>query len=63
MVVKIYLEKTYDRLEWSFVRHVLLHFGFPIAIIKLIMSCVSSTSTSLLVNGGKLDSFLTSRGL
>jgi hypothetical protein len=63
MVVKIYLEKTYDRLEWSFVRQVLLHFGFPIAIIKLIMSYVSSTSTSLLVNGGKLDSFLTSRGL
>jgi hypothetical protein len=63
MVVKIDLEKAYDRLEWGFVRQVLIHFGFPSNIIKLILSCVSSTSTSLLINGGKLESFLASRGL
>ena len=28
MVVKIDLEKAYDRLEWSFIRLVLTHFGF-----------------------------------
>ena len=63
MVVKIDLEKAYDRLEWSFVRRVLIHFGFPHLVIKLILSCISSTSTSLLFNEGKLDPFLASRGL
>ena len=63
MVVKIDLEKAFDRLEWSFVRRVLIHFGFPPSIIKLILSCISSTSTSLLFNGGRLDSFFASRGL
>jgi hypothetical protein len=63
MIVKIDLEKAFDRMEWSFVRRVLIHFGFPPMIIKLILSCISSTSTSLLFNGSKLPHFLTSRGL
>ena len=34
MVVKIDLEKAYDRIEWSFIRMVLIHFGFPENIIR-----------------------------
>ena len=63
MVVKIDLEKAYDRIEWSFIRMVLIHFGFPENIIKLILSCVSTTSTSLLFNGSKLQPFCPSRGI
>ena len=63
MVVKIDLEKLYDHLEWSFVRMVLKHFGFPANIINLIMSCISSTSTVVLFNGSKLDSFQPTRGI
>ena len=33
MVVKIDLEKAYDRLEWSFIRMVLIHLRFPENII------------------------------
>lgn len=63
MVVKIDHERAYDRLEWSFVRMVLNHFGFPFNIINLIMSCISNTSTAILFNGNKLDSFQPSRGI
>ena len=49
MVVKIDLEKAYDRLEWSFVRMMLKHFGFPANIINFIMSYISSTSTVVLL--------------
>ena len=63
MVVKIDLEKAYDRLEWCFIRKVLTCFGFPPNIIKLIMSCISSSSTSLLFNGEKLSSFAPSGGI
>ena len=63
MVVKIDLEKAYDRLEWSFIKMVLDHFGFPPNIVNLIMSCVTSTSIAILFNGNKLDSFHPSRGI
>ena len=63
MVVKIDLEKAYDRIEWSFIRMVLIHFGFPENIIKLILSCVSTTLTSLLFNGSKLQPFCPLRGI
>ena len=49
MVVKIDLEKAYDRLEWSFVRMVLKHFGFPANIINFIMSYISNTSIVVLL--------------
>ena len=63
MVVKIDLDKAYDRLEWSFIKMVLEHFGFPENMIRLILSCVSSTTTALLFNGSKLESFHPSRGI
>ena len=51
MLVKIDLEKVYDKLEWSFIKMVLEHFGFPPNIVKLIMNCVSTTSTTILSMG------------
>ena len=61
--IKIDLEKAYDRIEWSFIREMLTLFNFPVNLIKLIMNCVSSVSTSLLFNGGSLDPFLPSKGI
>nr|POF11348.1 hypothetical protein CFP56_48178 [Quercus suber] len=46
MVLKIDLEKAFDRLEWSFVREVLFHFSFPPNLIALIMDCISSSTVS-----------------
>ena len=63
MVIKIDLEKAYDRLEWSFVKIVLDHFGFPQEIINLIMSCISTSTIALLFNGSKLEAFQPSRGI
>lgn len=44
LAFKIDLEKAYDRVDWSFLKLALEDFGFPQAIIKLIMFCVSSSS-------------------
>ena len=43
MTMKIDLEKAYDRLEWSFVHKVLQAFRFPYNLIKLIISCISTS--------------------
>ena len=51
MALKIDLEKAYDKLEWSFIRDMLIRVNLPLDIIDLIMSCLSTMSTSILFNG------------
>ncbi|GKV06468.1 hypothetical protein SLEP1_g18364 [Rubroshorea leprosula] len=63
MIVKLDLEKAYDRLEWSFIKETLTFFNLPPLMIKLIMSCISSASFSCIINGGVTESFKPSRGL
>ena len=63
MAIKIDLEKAYDRLEWSFIRDTLGLLKFPSHLISLIMSYVSTSSISVLYNGGALEPFLPSRGI
>lgn len=63
VALKIDLEQAYDRLEWSFIRDTLGHFKLANHLISLIMSCVSTSSISILYNGGALESFLPSRGI
>ena len=63
MIIKINLEKAYDRLEWGFVRNMLLSLNFHLDTMELIMSCISFTSVSLLFNGEQLEEFQPSRGL
>ena len=60
MALKIDLEKAYDKIEWSFIRDNLTLFNIPEYLSKVIMSYVSSSSISILVNGGALEPFLPS---
>jgi hypothetical protein len=62
-ILKIDLEKAYDRLEWSFIHKVLLYFNFPTKLVDLILKCVSSSSISILFNGGQLEVFKPTRGI
>ena len=63
MAIKIDLEKAYDCMEWSFIRDTLSLFRVPSRLSSLIMSCVTSSSISVLFTGGALDHFLPSRGI
>ena len=62
MIIKINLEKAYDRLEWGFVRNMLLSLNFHLDTVELIMSCISFTSVSLLFNGELLEEFQSREG-
>ena len=64
MVLKIDLEKAYDKLEWSFISDMLFRVNPPLDLIEVIMSCVSTVvSTSIMVNGEALDPIYPSRGI
>lgn len=63
MLLKLDLEKACDCLEWPFVRITLLFFNFPTPIIKLIMSCITTSLTSILINGTRTPYFCPSRGI
>lgn len=63
MAIKIDLEKAYDKLDWGFIRERLFSANFPPELIEVIMSCISSVSTSILLNGGKIEPILPSKGI
>ncbi|KAG8378977.1 hypothetical protein BUALT_Bualt07G0040500 [Buddleja alternifolia] len=51
MVIKIDLEKAYDKVRWDFLEQTLDAFNFPRQLINLIMHCVTSSSPQILWNG------------
>ena len=63
MALKIDLEKAYYRLNWSFLRQVLVDVGLELNLISLIMDCVSSVEYNVLWNGGRTEFFRPRRGL
>lgn len=63
MAIKLDLQKAYDRVNWKFIQTILLHFGFNDTFTNWVISCISSVSFEVLVNGGKTKSFKPSRGL
>ena len=63
MALKIDLEKTYDKLEWSFIRDMMIRANFPEDLVELIMSCVSTILTKIMVNGEALEPIYLLRGI
>jgi hypothetical protein len=61
--MKLDLQKAYDRVNWGFLKLVMIQFGFCPKFVDWIMECVSSVSFSILMNGGITKKFLPSRGL
>lgn len=63
LIMKLDLEKAFDKLEWSFIHHTLNYFNFPKNIINLIMSCICTSLVTVLVNETRIEYFSPSRGI
>jgi hypothetical protein len=63
MVIKIYMEKAFDRMEWSFLLAILSKLGFHSTWIDWIKICITSPSFSILINGSPFGLFNPARGL
>ncbi|XP_050379862.1 uncharacterized protein LOC126797246 [Argentina anserina] len=60
--LKLDMNKVYDLVEWDFLEGVLLRFGFASEWVKIIMSCVTTVSFSIVLNGRLGKTFQPSRG-
>lgn len=63
MIIKIDLEKAYDRVDWQFLEEVLQKVGFTTTLIRVILNCIRSTKLSVIWNGQHLEAFNPERRL
>lgn len=60
--LKLDMNKTYDRVEWDYIRQMFAKFGFSKKWMELIMNCVETVSYQVLINGIPQEEFKPRRG-
>ena len=63
MAVKLDVSKEYDRVEWGYLRGIMLKLGLDHRWVNLAMETVTTTSYSILINGEPKGFITPSRGI
>jgi hypothetical protein len=63
LVLKLDLIKAYDRVDWGFLRLVLLQVGMSLEATDWILGCVTTANFVVLINGRPTNFFKSTRGL
>jgi hypothetical protein len=61
--IKLDMAKAYDRVEWEYLRGIMLKLGFNGGFVDRVMRCVTSVSFSMKINGKLTEVFKPSRGI
>ena len=63
MAVKLDISKAYDRVEWEFLRKIMMKIGLPEQWVNLAMETVRTASYSILINGEPKGFITPTRGI
>jgi hypothetical protein len=63
LALKIDISKAYDKVDWGFLRGMLLRLGFSQKWVQWMMMCVSTVNYSVLMNFDKVGPIYLGRGL
>jgi len=59
--LKLDMLKVYDRVEWPYLEDMVIHMGFLISFVELVMDCI--TTVSVLINGKPMGMIHPTRGI
>ena len=57
------MHKAYDRVEWVFLKKMMITLGFDVRFVELLMACVQSVTYKVYFNNQETSSFTPTRGL
>lgn len=63
VAVKVDMSKAYDKVEWEFLKVVMIKLEFCDKWVQLVMKCVTLVEYSILEDGGEFGKILPQRGL
>jgi len=63
MIMQLDLEKAYDKLNWAYIRKVLIAYGFDHNRVGWVMALITTSSSSILLNGSPSKPFNPTRDL
>ncbi|KAA3486779.1 reverse transcriptase [Gossypium australe] len=63
MAVKLDMSKAYNRVEWGFLKEVMMRMGFAKDWVELILKCITAASYAININGKRGRIFQAIRGL
>ena len=61
--IKLDMAKALDRVEWNYLRGIMLRLGFAESFVNTVMRCVTSVAFSVRVNGNLSIPFRLTRGI
>lgn len=63
IALKLDIKKAFDNLDWGFIEVSLMKLGFPKQFIRYIMTCITTVTYGININGTMTGNIKTTRGL